>query len=151
MWYFLISWIIRTFVSGKLLMSFSLNLIIILTCLKLLYLWLLGVFLENLEHTGFHVRGHLVDFVPVTKFKWVNISQLSYGVPDTDISTVLGAYGKIKTIRSEQYNSLYTGVRHVLMDLSADIPTRPRIADHWCSVHYKGQKKLCYCFCGGSC
>ena len=100
--------------------------------------------MENLEHTGFHVRGHPVDFVPVTKFKWVNILRLSYGVPDTDISTVLGAYGQIKTIRSEQYHSLYTGVRHVLMDLSADIPAHLHIAGHWCFVHYKGQKKLCF-------
>ena len=100
--------------------------------------------MENLEHTGFHIRGHPVEFVPVTKFKWVNISRLSYGVPDTDISKVLGAYGQIKTVRSEQYNSLYTGVRHVLMDLSADIPARLRIAGHWCFVHYKGQKKLCF-------
>ena len=52
--------------------------------------------MENLEHTGFHVRGHPVDFVPVTKFKWVNILRLSYGVPDTDISRVLGAYGQIR-------------------------------------------------------
>ena len=100
--------------------------------------------MENLEHTGFHIRGHPVEFVPVTKFKWVNISRLSYGVPDTDISKLLAAYGQIKTVRSEQYNSLYTGVRHVLMDLSADIPARLRIAGHWCFVHYKGQKKLCF-------
>ena len=30
------------------------------------------------------------------------------------------------------------------MDLSADIPARLLIAGHWCFVHYKGQKKLCF-------
>ena len=48
---------------------------------------------------------------------------------------------------SEVYSNIYTGVRHVLMDISQAIPFCLRIAGHWCFVHYKGQKRVCFA-CG---
>lgn len=100
--------------------------------------------LEAAEQMGLLVRGWPVEFRPISTFKWVNITRLSYGIPEVEISKVLEPYGRIKIIKSEQYSNVYTGVRNVLMEVRHDIPARIRIAGHWCFVHYKGQKKLCF-------
>ena len=100
--------------------------------------------LEIAEHVGFVVRGLPVEFVPVSTFRWVNITRLSYGVPDEDIREALRPYGRIKLIKHEQYQGVYTGVRNCLMEISQEIPARLRISGHWCFVHYRGQKKLCF-------
>jgi hypothetical protein len=100
--------------------------------------------LEVVEHTGFLVRGLPVEFKPISTFKWVNITRLSYGVPDEEINQVLSPYGRIRLIKHEQYSRVYTGVRNILMEITKDIPARLRIAGHWCFVHYKGQKRLCF-------
>ena len=103
--------------------------------------------MEVAEHTGLTVRGLPVDFCPVSRYTWVNVTRLSYGVPDTEIVKVLEPYGSIRKMSSEVYSNIYTGVRHVLMDISQAIPFRLRIAGHWCFVHYKGQKRVCFA-CG---
>ncbi len=103
--------------------------------------------MEVAEHTGLTVRGLPVDFRPVSRYTWVNVTRLSYGVPDTEIAKVLEPYGSIRKMSSEVYSNIYTGVRHVLMDISQAIPFRLRIAGHWCFVHYKGQKRVCFA-CG---
>ncbi|CAB4027658.1 Transposon TX1 uncharacterized 149 kDa [Paramuricea clavata] len=90
------------------------------------------------------VRGHPVVFKPISIFKWVNITCLSYGVPDEEITIAMAIYGPIKLIRNEQYSRVYTGVRNILMEVINDIPTCLRIAGHWCTVHYKGQKRPCF-------
>ena len=95
--------------------------------------------MEVAEHSGLHIRGLPVDFVPVSQFKWVNVTCLSYGVPDEEIRRVLEAYGGIRLIKSEVYSLIYTGVRHVLMEVRENIPSRLKIAGHWCFVHYRGQ------------
>jgi hypothetical protein len=100
--------------------------------------------LEVAENFGFTVRGFPVTFKPVSLFKWVNITRLSYGVPDEEISKVLSVYGPIKLIKSEQYLNIYTGVRNVLMDVRNEITARLRIAGHWCMLYYKGQKRVCF-------
>lgn len=100
--------------------------------------------LEIVENTGYFVRGLPVHFHPVSTCKWVNISRLSYGVPDVALSEALSPYGNIRLHKSEQYASVYTGVRNVLMEIKADIPMRLRISGHWCNVFYKGQKRLCF-------
>jgi hypothetical protein len=100
--------------------------------------------LEVAENLGLLVRGHPVVFKPISTFKWVNITRLSYGVPDEEITKAMAIYGPIKLIRSEQYSRVYTGVRNILMEVINDIPTRVRIAGHWCTVHYKGQKRPCF-------
>ena len=96
------------------------------------------------ENFGFTVRGFPVTFKPVSLYKWVNITRLSYGVPDEEISKVLSVYGPIKLIKSEQYLKIYTGVRNVLMEVRTAIPARIRIAGHWCAIYYKGQKRVCF-------
>ena len=60
--------------------------------------------------------------------------------------TWLFSLGEITAFKCEQYSHLYTGVRHVLMNIRKDIPAGLRIAGHYCMVHYKGQKQLCF-FC----
>jgi hypothetical protein len=100
--------------------------------------------LEVAENFGFTVRGFPVTFKPVSLYKWVNITRLSYGVPDEEISKVLSVYGPIKLIKSEQYLQIYTGVRNVLMEVRTAIPARIRIAGHWCAIYYKGQKRVCF-------
>jgi hypothetical protein len=100
--------------------------------------------LEVAERMGFLVRGCPVEFRPISTFKWVNITRLSYGIPEVEISRTLEPFGRIKLIKSEQYSNVYTGVRNVLMEVHRDIPARIRIAGHWCFIHYKGQKKLCF-------
>ena len=100
--------------------------------------------MEVAENSGLHIRGLPVDFVPVSQFKWVNVTRLSYGVPDEEIHRVLEAYGVIRLIKSEVYSLIYTGVRHVLMEVRENIPSRLKIAGHWCFVHYRGQKRVCF-------
>ena len=100
--------------------------------------------LETAENFGYTIRGWPVVFKPISSFKWVNVTKLSYGVPDEAISAALGPFGPIKLIKSEQYLHVYTGVRNVLMEVARDIPVRFRIAGHWCSIYYKGQKRPCF-------
>ena len=98
--------------------------------------------MEVVENSGLLVRGLPVDFVPVSQFKWVNVTRLLYGIPDEEIRKVLEAYGAICLIKSEVYSLIYTGVRHVLMEVWENIPSRLKIAGHWCFVHYRGQKRV---------
>jgi hypothetical protein len=103
--------------------------------------------LQAAEAMAFTVRGLPVEFQPISSFKWVNITRLSYGVPEQEVSNVLSVYGPIKMIKLEQYSNVYTGVRNVLMEVRSNIPARVRIAGHMCNVYYKGQKRLCF-HCG---
>lgn len=77
----------------------------------------------------------------------MNITHLSYRVPDDAICAVLSAYGTIKLIKSETYATMYTGIRNVLMEIRTKIPSRLRIANHWRSLYYKGQVQKCF-ICG---
>ena len=96
------------------------------------------------EEAGFTVRGLPITFRSISSLTWVNVSRLSFGVPEEAVHSAFEPYGTIKLIKSEQYAHLYTGVRHLLMDIHADICTRLWIAGHYCVVHYKGQKKICF-------
>ena len=100
--------------------------------------------MEIAMNSGLVVRGHPVEFKSVSPYKWVNITRLSYGIPDVAIQEVLSKFGRIRQVKSEVYSNIYTGVRHVLMEISKDIPTRLHIAGHWCFVHYRGQKRTCF-------
>ena len=100
--------------------------------------------MEVVENSGLLVRGLPVDFVPVSQFKWVNVTRLSCGIPNEEIRKVLETYGAIRLIKSEVYSLIYTGVHHVLMEVRENIPSRLKIAGHWCFVHYRGQKRVCF-------
>ena len=93
--------------------------------------------MEVAQNSGLLVRGLPVDFVPVSQFKWVNVTCLSFRIPDEEIRKVLEAYGVIRLIKSEVYSLIYTGVRHVLMEVQENIASRLKIAGHWCFVHYR--------------
>ena len=80
---------------------------------------------------GLTVQGLPVEFRPVSKYTWINVTRLSYGVPDEEISKVLSGFGEIRKISSEVYSCIYTGVRHVLMEIKQPIPFRMQIAGHW--------------------
>lgn len=83
-------------------------------------------------------------FQSVSVYKWVNLTRLSYGVPDEEISKVLSHYGQIKQVKQEQYSHVYTGVRNILMEVTQEIPLCMRIAGHLCNIFYKGQKRVCF-------
>ena len=100
--------------------------------------------MEIAQNSGLIVRGYPVEFKSVSPYKWVNITRLSYGIPEAAIQEVLRPYGKIRLVKSEVYSNIYTGVRQVLMEITKDIPTRVNIAGHWCFVHYRGQKRTCF-------
>ncbi len=51
--------------------------------------------LEAAENYGYVVRGLPVTFKSVSLYKWVNVTRLSYGVPDVEISKTLSPYGNI--------------------------------------------------------
>ena len=55
--------------------------------------------MEAAEHSGLVVRGFPVEFVPVSQYKWVNVTGLSYGIPDEEICKVLEVYGPICLIK----------------------------------------------------
>ncbi len=100
--------------------------------------------LEVFVSTGFLVRGTPADFKPLSTFKWVHISRLSYGIPEEAVRQALAPYGNIRLFKLEQYSNIYTGVRQVLMEIQKDIPARLQVAGHHCVVHYKGQKRICF-------
>ena len=95
--------------------------------------------MEAAEHTGLTVRGFPIKFRPVSKYTWVNVTHLPYSVPDEEITKVVNGFSEIRKISSEVYSNIYTGVRHVLMEIKHPIPFRLRIAGHWCFIHHKGQ------------
>ena len=41
--------------------------------------------MEAAEHSGLVVWGFPVEFVLVSQYKWVNVTRLSYGIPDEEI------------------------------------------------------------------
>ena len=86
--------------------------------------------MEIAMNAGLIVRGFALEFKSVSPYKWVNITRLSYSIPDVAIQEVLSPYGKIRPVKSELYSNIYTGVRQVLMEISKDISTRLHIAGH---------------------
>lgn len=100
--------------------------------------------LTAVMNTDFFVRGYPVQFENISPFTWVNVTRLSYGVPEAEITRVLSPYGEIKLFKHEQYSNVYTGVRNVLIRITTNIPARLRIAGHWCVIRYKGQRQVCF-------
>ena len=58
---------------------------------------------------------------PVRTAKWVNITRLSYGIPNEAIADALKPYGKVIQIKMDSFHGVYIGVRQVLMELSKPI------------------------------
>lgn len=100
--------------------------------------------LEDVQHSGLDFRGQPVIVRPCRTAKWVNVTRLSYGIPDEALKTALGPYGRIFTVKTDTYQGVYTGVRHVLMEITTPIPSSLKIAEHWCNVFYPGQVPTCF-------
>lgn len=100
--------------------------------------------LEDVCNLGLEFRNSPVQIKPCRSAKWVNVTRLSYGVPHDTIMEALRPFGKIHNIKMDVYQGVYVGVRNVLMDISAPIPSSLRIADHWCNIFYPGQVATCF-------
>ena len=100
--------------------------------------------LEELLHLGLTFRNTPVTFHPCKTAKWVNITRLSYGVPNEAITEALRPYGKVLQIKMDVYQGVYVGVRNVLMEIANPIPSTLNIAAHWCNVFYPGQTPTCF-------
>ena len=106
--------------------------------------------LEEVIHLGLAFRNSPVTFHPCRTAKWVNITRLSYGVPQEAISAALQPYGKVLNVKMDTYKGVYVGVRNALMEVTTPIPSSLKIAEHWVNVFYPGQTPTCFaCRQGG--
>ena len=100
--------------------------------------------LEQVSHLGLSFRNTPVVFRPCRSAKWVNITRLSYGIPEQAIIDALTPYGKVLTVKMDTYQGVYIGVRNVLIEITTPIPSSIRVADHWCNAFYPGQTPTCF-------
>ena len=95
--------------------------------------------LEEVQNLGLTFRSARVTFHPCRTAKWVNVTRLSYGLPNEALQAALSPFGKILNVKMASYQGVYVGVRNVLMEISTPIPLSLKIAEHWCNVFYPGQ------------
>ncbi|CAB3984649.1 zinc finger CCHC domain-containing 3-like [Paramuricea clavata] len=100
--------------------------------------------MEEVCHLGLTFRDVRLTFNPVRTAKWVNITRLSYGIPNETIADALNPYGKVIQIKMDSFHGVYVWVRQVLMELSKPIPSRLTIAAHSCNCFYVGQVQTCF-------
>ena len=103
--------------------------------------------MEEVCHLWLTFRDVRVTFNPVRTAKWVNITRLSYGIPNEAIADALKPYGKVIQIKMDSFHGvyMYVGVPQVLMELSKSIPSRLTIAAHSCNCFYVGsQAQTCF-------
>jgi hypothetical protein len=100
--------------------------------------------LEEVCHLGLTFRNSPVKFNPCRSAKWVQVTKLSYGVPNEALITALKPYGRIIDVKMDAYKGVHIGIRQVLIDISAPIPSLLRVADHWCHTYYPGQLPTCF-------
>ena len=95
--------------------------------------------LEEVQNLGLTFRSARVTFHPCRTAKWVNVTRLSYGVPNEALQAALSPFGKILNVKMASYQGVY-----VLMEISTPIPSSVKIAEHWCNVFYPGQIPTCF-------
>ena len=100
--------------------------------------------LEDVCNLGLTYRNSPVTFRPCRSAKWVNITRLSYGVPNKAITEGLTPCGKVLNIKMDAYKGIYIGVRNVLIEITTPIPSSIRIAEHWCNAFYPKQTPTCF-------
>jgi hypothetical protein len=100
--------------------------------------------MEEVCHLGLTFRDVRLKFNPVRTAKWVNITRLSYGIPNEAIADALKPYGKVIQIKMDSFHGVYFGVRQVLVELSKPIPSRLTIAAYSCNCFYVGQVQTCF-------
>lgn len=99
--------------------------------------------MEELCLLGLAFRDTPVTFHTCNSAQWVNITKLSYGIPWEAISEALRPFRNVISVKMDTFHNVYIGTRNVLMEISHPIPSRVKIADHWCDVFYSGQQKTC--------
>ena len=100
--------------------------------------------LEEVGLLGLTFWQSPVTIRPCWAAKWVNVTQLSYGVPNEAPETVSKPYGKVLQVKMAMYKGVYDGICHVLMEVATPIPSTLRVAEHWCNVFYIGQTPTCF-------
>ena len=102
------------------------------------------VAMEEFSHLGLTFRGKPLVFRACKTSRWVNITRLSYGVPEEAIKDALKPYGTVLQVKMDVFHNVYVGVRNVLMEISKPIPSRLLIAGHWCNTFHLGQVQTCF-------
>ena len=100
--------------------------------------------MEDIVSGGLTFRDHPITLKTPLVYKWVTLLDLPYGIPESEIKTVLSKFGQVAHIRAESYMGLYTGTRHVKMEIKTAIPSRVVVAGHPCTVFYRGQIRSCF-------
>ena len=100
--------------------------------------------MEDMISGGLTFRDHPIQFKAPSVYKWVTLLDLPYGIPESEIKTVLSKFGQVAHIRSESYKGLYTGTRQVKMEIRSAIPSRVIVAGHPCTIFYRGQVRSCF-------
>lgn len=83
------------------------------------------------------------------EYSYVRIFNLPPEIEDKDIKDALNKYGQIKTLNREKFPisfglDVFSGVRGVFMELSADIPNFMYIQRFRARIHYNGQQEICF-------
>ena len=99
--------------------------------------------LEEVQNLGLDYHGQHVVFRPCRTAKWVNVTRLSYGIPNDALTSALRPFGKILHDKMDIYQGVYVGVRNVLMEI-ANLFYSIQIAGHWCNIFYPGQTPTCF-------
>ena len=100
--------------------------------------------MEEIMSGGLSFRGHLIQFKTPSVYKWVTLLDLPYGIPEGEIKTALSKFGQAAHVRVESYMGLYTGTRHVKIQIKTAIPSRVVVAGYPCTVFYRGQVRSCF-------
>ena len=85
---------------------------------------------EEVQNLGLALRSARVTFHPCRTARWVNVTCLSYGVPNEALQTALSSFGKILNVKMASYQGVYVGVRNVLIEISTPIPSSLKITEH---------------------
>ena len=100
--------------------------------------------MEDVTSGGLTFRDHPITFKTPSVYKWVTLLDLPYGIPESEIKTVLSKFGQVAHIRAETYMGLYTGTRLIKMVIQTAIPSRINVAGHPSTIFYRGQVRSCF-------
>ena len=100
--------------------------------------------MEDITCGGLTFRDHPITFKTPSVYKWVTLLDLPYGIPESEIKTVLSRFGQVAHIRPETYMGLYTGTRLIKMVIQTPIPSRIIVAGHPSTIFYRGQVRSCF-------
>ena len=100
--------------------------------------------MEEIISGGLSFRDHQIQFKAPSIYKWVTLMDLPYGIPESEIKTALSKFGQAAHVRSESYMGLYTGTRHVKIQIKTAIPSRIVVAGYPCTIFYRGQVRSCF-------